>query len=235
MERYNELYAKNNFQNHLKNIFINMALAMGITAATAYAVYRSILHGGIFYKLMLNPLITILLTIAELGVTVVWRANLFNTEKRTCETLFYVYAFINGLTFGILPLIYSVGTLFTAFLYTMIFFICCAVIGYTTKMDLTRFGSILFAGLISILIGSLLSLIIPALRNSLALSYAGVLLFMVYTAYDIQKIKKNYASIENSDIRLQENFAVYGAFELYLDFVNLFLDLLRIIDKGKRD
>ncbi len=236
MDKTYDLYSSHNsFQKHLTSIFVKMAIAMALTSATAFGVYLNIVQGGAFSRLLANPLTMIVIIIAELAVTVSCRSNLFNTKKQLCKALFYVYAVINGITFGILPLMYNLGTLATAFLYTTIFFVCCAVIGYTTKKDLSSWGTVLFSGLITLIVVSLLSLVIPFLRNSMFISYAGVLLFMAYTAYDIQKIRKNYFAIDVEDVELLENFAVYGAFELYLDFINLFLDILRIIGNRSRD
>ena len=223
------------FESHLKSVFLRMAIAMGITAIVSYAIFLNITHGGFLAGIVLNPIFMIVLVIAELGVTIACRANLFNTSSNLCQTLFYLYAFLNGLTFGLLPLMYDFGTIALAFAYTTAFFVCCAVIGFTTKMDLTRWGTYLFAGLITLLIGSVLSIFIPFLRNSLILSFGGVIIFMIYTAYDVQKIKANFYNIDPSDAQLLDNFAAYGAFELYLDFINLFLDILRILNRRRND
>lgn len=235
MDNNYTLYSNRTFESHLKSVFMRMAVAMGITSIVSYAVFLNIVRGGFLAGIILNPIFMIVLIVAELGVTIAWRANLFNTTTNICQMLFYLYAFLNGLTFGLLPLAYDLGTITLAFVYTMVFFICCSIIGYTTKLDLTRIGTYLFAALTTLFIASILSIFIPALRNSLILSFGGVILFMIYTAYDIQKIKASYYAIDPTDEKLLDNFAVYGAFELYLDFINLFLKLLQILNRRRRD
>jgi FtsH-binding integral membrane protein len=108
-------------------------------------------------------------------------------------------------------------------------FFCCAIIGHTTNVDLTKFSGLLIGGLIALVVATILSLFIPVLRDSLIISYIGVLLFLVITAWDMQKIKQFYYGTQGGMGTLGGNLAVYGAFQLYLDFINLFLRILQIL------
>jgi FtsH-binding integral membrane protein len=120
----------------------------------------------------------------------------------------------------------------TAFLFTAVLFICCAVIGLTTNIDLSKLGGILFAGLLCLIIVSIVSFFIPVLRQSLFLSYAGVIIFLLYTAYDVQRIRVMYEACRNNSDYLNR-FSTYGAFQLYLDFINLFLNIIRIVSSSR--
>ena len=119
-----------------------------------------------------------------------------------------------------------------AFAFAAVLFFCCAIIGHTTNVDLSKFGGLMIGGLIALVITSIVSMFIPALRDGLLISYVGVILFLFLTAWDMQKIKGFYYGVEEG--RLKNNLAIYGAFELYLDFLNMFLYLLRILGRGSK-
>ena len=113
-------------------------------------------------------------------------------------------------------------------------FISCAVIGVTTDKDLTQFGTILMAGLIAMVLASVLAIFIPVLRNNLLFSYIGVALFLGITAFDTQKIKAFYYGT-NPGETIHENLATFAAFQLYLDFINIFLYVLRILGNNRNN
>ena len=110
----------------------------------------------------------------------------------------------------------------------------CAVIGATTHRDLSQFSTLLMGGLITLVIASIASIFIPALRDSLFLSYLGVIIFLGLTAWDMQRIKSMYYSVGGYG-QLADNLAIYGAFELYLDFINIFLYVLRIFGRNSNN
>jgi FtsH-binding integral membrane protein len=111
-----------------------------------------------------------------------------------------------------------------------VLFISCAIIGHTTSVDLSRFTGLLFGALLAVVIVSVLGIFIPALRGSLLIGYAGLIVFLGLTAFDMQKIKQYYYV---PDEKIKGNLAVYSAFQLYLDFINILLYILRILGNSK--
>ena len=172
---------------YILSVFRRMGMGLLITAGTAYAGYRSMLAGGIMFKIIMNYYMpfTIFTVIAQLGICFYLSSKLMELQSDMATMLFYSYAFITGLTFSFLPLTFGAVTVFSAFLFASIMFGCCLVIGYTTDKDLTQYGSLLMAGLLALLVTTLLSIFIPIFRESMVLNYAGVILFLALTAYDM--------------------------------------------------
>ncbi len=216
-------------QSYLTKVFTTMALGLGITAAVAIVGYINLINGGWMYSLLVNAgsLVSIVALVAELGICISLSRNLQTMNNATARTLFFVYSAITGFTFSVLPISFGVATVFSAFLFSAVMFASCAMIGHFTKVDLSSFRGILMGGLIALIIASVASMFIPSLANSLMISYLGIIIFCALTAYDLQRIKAYYYQTSGYDT-LQGNLAVYGAFQLYLDFINIFLYVLRI-------
>ena len=214
-------------QAYITKVFLLMGIGLGITALVAFLSYMSLVSGGFVAQLLANPFTLILLIVAELGIAVAMSAGITRFSTGLCRVLFFAYSALTGITFGVLPMVYGIDTMFVAFIFATVLFVSCAVIGYTTKVDLTRFSGILMAGLIAVVVLSLLSIFIPVLRNNLIIGYLGLLVFLGLTAFDMQRIKSFYYNgIEGE---MKENLAVFGAFELYLDFINILLRVLQIL------
>lgn len=227
---YQEAYTSQagSLRSYINKVFMHMAGGLGVTTAVAVLGYLSLYSGGLVYNLFTSsPIFTIVLVVAQLGIAIALGTGLTRFSTATCSILFYVYSAITGLTFSVLPLEFGVTTVFTAFLFAAVMFVCCAIIGHTTTVDLTKFSGLLMGGLIALVLTTVISMFVPALRNSLVISYIGILLFLVLTAYDMQRIKQFYYSVGEGTIK--SNLAIYSAFQLYLDFINLFLRVLRIL------
>lgn len=217
---------------YITKVFTMMGIAVLITAAVAFAGYMSLINGGLLYNAYMSGAISIgyiVCMIAQFGVCIFLSMRITKMETRTATILLYAYAALTGVTFSVLPMAFDIATVFTAFAFAAVMFFCCAVIGHTTSVDLTKFSGLLIGGLIALVVATVASIFIPALRDSLAISYIGVLLFLVITAWDMQKIKQFYYGTQGGIGTLGGNLAVYGAFQLYLDFINLFLRILRIL------
>jgi len=149
--------------------------------------------------------------------------------------LFLVYAAINGISFSFILLNYTSGTVLSCFLSASAMFGVMAVMGYTTKQDLTKFGRILFMALIGIVIASIINWFMQSSSMDYVISFIGVMVFTGLTAYDVQKLKRIGEGIEAEGAPAVEikKRAIMGALSLYLDFINLFLFLLRLF--GRRD
>lgn len=145
---------------------------------------------------------------------------------------FVAYSLINGISFSFIFFIYEIGSIFKVFLSTTALFAVMAIAGYATKTDLSKLGSILMIGLIGIVIASLINLFMHSAKMDYIISILGVIIFTGLTAYDVQKIK-NMGSEYQGDV-MSKKMGIMGALTLYLDFINLFLFLLRLFG-GRKD
>lgn len=171
--------------------------------------------------------------ILELIVAIVFRRKLFTMSKGKAWFCYILYSVLTGLSLSIVVLQYTFSSVAFAFGAALVLFVCMAIIGKTTNIDLSRFGSLLGVGLISMLIISLLNLFLfKSARINYILAVVGVVLFLIIIAYDMQNLKAIYQRGQAS-IELNEKLAIYGAFQLYLDFINLFLRILEIFGKRR--
>lgn len=146
--------------------------------------------------------------------------------------LFIAYSIINGISFSFIFYIYNIGSITKVFLSTTALFALMAIAGYTTKTDLTKLGSILMIGVIGIVIASLINMFMGSAKMDYIISILGVIIFTGLTAYDVQKIKNLGYQVDNSAVTAK--LGIVGALTLYLDFINLFLFLLRLFG-GRKD
>ena len=225
-------------QNYILNVFTHMGVGLALTAATAFTCYLSLIRGGIMYSFVFNgyPATMILMAVVQIGICIFLSVRLTKMNNATAMGLFYVYAVITGITFSTLPLYFGIVTMFQAFVFTALMFGSCVVIGKTTHVDMTRFSGLLLGGLIAIIAATVLQIFIPALRTdsfTLVICFAGIGIFLLLTIFDMQRIKQFYYSTPEGSL-LRDNLAVYGAFQLYLDFINIFLKVLRILASRNR-
>jgi len=168
------------------------------------------------------------LVIAQLGLVFWLASRVMHMSAMTAMTVFMGYAALTGLTFSSIFVVYTASSITSAFVVTAGTFGAMSFYGYTTKKDLTSWGSFFFMGLIGIIIASLVNIWLQSPAVYWVTTYAGVLIFVGLTAYDTQKIKQmNIIGNEGTEEDTKE--AILGALTLYLDFINLFLMLLRIM------
>ena len=172
------------------------------------------------------------LIIAEFGLVVAISAAINKLSLTTATLLFILYSVINGATLSFIFAIYTMSSIASVFFITAGTFAVMAVIGYTTKKDLTSMGKILFMALIGIIIATVVNIFLKSTGLEMIVSYLGVLIFVGLTAYDSQKIKQMLLTAPDAGEGAQK-LALLGALSLYLDFVNLFIYLLRIF--GRRE
>ena len=214
----------------LTGVYYWMTFALGISALCAWAVGTTPALTKLIFQ---NPILTGVLIFAELGLVIAVSWGINKMSAATATALFAFYAALNGITLGTIFLIYSLPAITAAFATTAGTFAVMAVYGSVTKRDLSKFGSILFMGLLGLIIASIVNIFLRSSGLDWIITYAGVLIFVVLTAYDAQKIKHLYIAM-GGDVETNKKIAVLGALTLYLDFVNLFLSLLRIFG-GKRN
>ncbi len=205
--------------------FLFMVVALLITAGAALTtspvIAMKMLMGNSFYILLF----------AELGIVLVSNWALSRNNAILGGVLFAVYSYLTGVTFSILFLAFTGSSIAVIFIVTAILFGIMAVIGLVTKKDLTSAGNLLLMGLIGIILASTANLIF--LKSGMVdtvICSVGVLIFVGLTAYDAQKIKNRVAMSDSSNVL---SLALMGAFDLYLDFINIFLKLLRLFGKRK--
>ena len=201
--------------------------------ATTALIAGSVAADKAMFQLIFgNPIIVIALIIAQLGLVVWLAARVNQMSAKTATMVFLGYSALTGLTFSSIFMVYPIATVGSAFMVTGGVFGAMSLYGYTTKSDLTSWGSFLFMGLIGIVLASLVNIWLASPAVQWVVTYAGVLIFTGLTAYDTQKIKAmNILGNEGTDEDTKE--AIIGALTLYLDFINLFLMILRIM--GDRD
>lgn len=232
MSEYNRVYtADQTLQQYITKVFAIMGSGLVITALVAGFGYWSLITGGWLYRIYSNyALYNIFFfgsMIAQIVICVSLGRGVMTMQNSRARFLFYLYSALTGVTFSILPLAFGTATVFTAFAFSAVMFISCAVIGHFTRTDLSKFSGILMGGIFALVLVSVLGMFIPAIGNSLMISYLGIAIFMGLTAWDMQKIKAFYYQSAGNET-LTGNLAVYGAFELYLDFINIFLYVLRL-------
>jgi hypothetical protein len=181
-----------------------------------------------------NQLIFFGLIMAELALVFSISARVDKMSAGTATTLFVVYSALNGVTLSFIFLVYARASIVSTFFICSATFLACSVYGWTTKRDLTSWGGFLMMGLIGIIIASLVNMFIRSSAVNMVVSYIGVLVFVGLTAYDTQKLK-NMALTQPGDLdaAVIRKGAILGALSLYLDFINLFLLLLRILGRGR--
>ncbi|MDD6181070.1 MAG: Bax inhibitor-1/YccA family protein [Desulfovibrionaceae bacterium] len=215
----------------MSHVYQWMTAGIGLTALTAWGVASS---PALTSMILGNSLIMIALIVAQFGLVIALGAAIHKFSAATATGLFLLYAALTGVTLSSIFIVYPVGSIATAFTCTAGTFLAMSIYGTVTKRDLTSMGSFLTMGLFGLIIASLINIF---LRNSvmdLVISCVGVLVFTGLTAYDTQKIRRFGADAPLDDATAIRRGAILGALELYLDFINLFLMLLRLFG-GNRD
>ncbi len=212
-------------QRFMVRVYNWMTTGLGITGMVAYTVADM----PVLTDLLLgNPIIAIALVIAQIGLVFWLASRVMQMSAQQATGIFVLYAALTGITFSVIFLTYTASSITSTFLVTAGTFAAMSFYGYTTKKDLTSWGSFFFMGLIGIIIASIVNIFLQSSAMYWIITYAGVLIFIGLTAYDTQKIKEmNILGNEGTDEDTKE--AIRGALSLYLDFINLFLMLLRLM------
>jgi FtsH-binding integral membrane protein len=213
----------------MRKVYVWMTLALVITGFTAYGVANS---PGILQAIYTNQILFWGLIIAEFALVFGVSAAINKLSLTTATLMFILYSVINGALLSYIFLAYTASSVATVFFITAGTFAAMAIVGYTTKTDLSSMGKILFMALIGLIIATLVNLFIKSDGLTMILSYVGVLIFVGLTAWDSQKIKQMLLQAPDAGEGAQK-LALLGALTLYLDFINLFIYLLRIF--GRRE
>ena len=204
-------------------VFLWMFIGLAITFGVGYYVS---LNANMLYNVFKTYYW--FLIIAELVVVIFLSVRIRKMKPMTAKILFCAYSFLTGLTFSSIFVVYQITSIVYVFGITSLIFLIFALIGYFTKMDLTKIGTYLFMILLGVIICSIINMFVGSSSFDLVITIICLIVFIAYIAYDIQIIKRNLYLIPEED-----NLAIYGALQLYLDFINIFLRLLQLF--GRRN
>lgn len=213
----------------MRKVYVWMALALVITGFTAYYVAT---NENLLMLIYSKPAVMWILIGVELAIVFGVTAAINKLSLPVATLLFVLYSVINGALLSSIFLIYTMSSIATVFFITAGTFGAMSLYGYTTKQDLTSWGKILMMALIGLIIATVVNLFMKSSGLEMIISYVGVLIFVGLTAYDTQKIKMMCMQAPDAGESMQK-LALLGALSLYLDFINLFIYLLRIF--GRRE
>lgn len=215
----------------IRSVYNWMAIGLALTGFVAYYVAHSASMANLIFG---NPLIFYGLIIGELGLVFFLSARVGKIESSTATALFVLYAALNGATLSFIFLVYTKTSIVSTFFICAATFVTCSVYGMITKRDLTSLGGFMTMGLFGIIIASVVNIFLRSEGMNMIISYIGVFVFIGLTAYDTQRLKAMALSQPAGiDAGVVRKGAIMGALTLYLDFINMFLMLLRIL--GNRD
>ena len=216
-----------NASDYMTRTYRWMASGLLITFAMAYITATTSL-------IYLVDSLYLVLTIAELALVFVLSSRVQNMSVDAARATFFGYALLNGMVLSYYFIVFSVGTLVMAFLATAVYFGLMAVYGTTTHKDHTGWGPRLMMGLVALIVTSLIGMLFGfGFGSSVLYCGIGLVLFMLLTAYDTQKLQQMYAYYAG-DPELAEKASIYGALTLYLDFINIFLYVVRLLGNNRR-
>lgn len=211
----------------MRRVYFKMFLAMIVTAVTSMFVAG---NEAILTMIFSNRMAPIVLLVLQVGVVLVLSGRIHKLSTPVASLLFYLYSVLTGVVFSVILLVYTASSIAYTFFITAGVFAAMSVYGYFTSNDLSRMGSILFMALIGLIVCSLVNIFVNSSTMDWIISFVGVLIFIGLTAWDTQKIKQ---MTQYADQSMAGKIATLGALNLYLDFVNLFLYLLRFFGDSR--
>ena len=215
MLQTNKLFAK---------MFLWLFVGLAITFSIGYYIQgneplvNKIFGGGNYF----------LIWIVELVVVIILSGRIRKLNPTVAAILYMCYAALTGLTFSTIFIVYQLTSIIFVFLISAIVVLIFGLVGYFTKLDLSKLSTLLFMALIALIILSVVSVFVDSESFNLGLTFLSLAIFLGYIAYDIQVIKRNLYGVED-----ENTLAIYGAFQIFIDFINIFIDLLRLFGKEK--
>ena len=216
----------------VRGSMIWMVIGLLITGGIGFMVYNgAIKENPIAYMILEKYWIFLIL---EVVAVLAFSALVYTANSSVLKLIFLIYSALSGLTFSVIGLRYAPDVIGSAFLGTLSIFVVLAVYGYFTRENLTRFVPLLTAGVIAMVLVSVVNMFLGNSAIDLFVSVLGVVVFTIYIAVDVNRIRNNIiACAVHEDADILNKIEIVGALELYLDFVNLFLSILRILGRGR--
>jgi len=215
----------------MRGVYAWMAAGLGITAVLAMTVASNQRFAQLVFQ---TPGVLLVLVIAQLGMVFALSGLVNRMAASTATALFLGYSALTGITLSAIFFVYPLPTILSTFLVTAGMFLAMSIYGHVTKRDLTSLGSFMFMGLIGIVLASVVNMFLHSDGLNMAISYIGVFVFLGLTAYDTQRLKDMGQSAAGNDAAVIRKASILGALSLYLDFINLFLMLLRVFAGNRR-
>ncbi len=215
-------------RSYMLSVYNYMASGVLLTGIVALLFAQSGMAAQIFQG---GGILKYVLMFAPLGFVLALSFGVARMSTATVQGLYWAYAAVMGLSLSTIFLVYTGSSIAQTFFATAAAFVGLSLYGYTTKRDLSAFGTFLIMGVVGLLVASLINMFLQSSALDLAISFIGVLLFAGLTAYDTQKIKSMYQYVRGSD--MMGKSVVMGALTLYLDFINMFLFLLRFMGNSR--
>lgn len=218
-------------RSYMLGVYNYMTLGLALTGFFALGTYAMVASNPALAQTLFSGPLYFVLLFAPLGMVLWLSFRIQSMSASTARTMFLVYSAVMGVSLAPIFMIYTGGSIARVFFITAAAFGSLSLFGYTTKKDLSAWGSFLFMGLIGIIIASLVNIFLASSALQFAISVIGVLVFAGLTAYDTQQIKTMYYEGDSSEVATKKS--VMGALRLYLDFINMFLMLLQLF--GNRE
>ena len=232
----NTFGARESIGRYTAKTFLIMFLGLAVTFGTAlWLAYTYMGNYLLMWSIVTtNGYIHLILAVAEIAVAIGMTSMLHRLSVTGAGVCFFLYAFLTGLTFSVLFLVYDIWSMIFAFALAGLFFLGMAIYGYLTDRDLAQLRPILLGGLLFLIVANLVMYFIPVFEVAdQVICSIGLVIFLGYTAYDTQKLQKYYAAYSGDEAMLSKT-AIFSALQLYLDFINMFLYILRLLGKKSK-
>ena len=217
---------ENGISKFFTKVYLWMFIGLLLSSISAYFTFVNPAMNSFVYSSF-----GLILTI-ELIVVITFSLLRRKVSPIGAKIMFIVYSIISGLTLSSIFIVYKLSSIMVVFLSAAIMFGLLALYGYFTNQDLTSFGKLLIFGLLAVIIMSIINIFVTSQSFDITISIISIIIFLGLTAWDMQNLKRIYYYYENDSVALDKS-AIYGALDLYLDFINIFLDLLRLFGKSR--
>lgn len=218
-------------QKSILEAYLWMFAGLLLTGLTSLCFFRF----GWMYTILMNfPAAMWLLPVIQIGIAISFSFMMAKASPMTLKIMFLAYAFTMGISLSSLFYVYTEGTIYVAFFVSALYFGCLALIGFTTKKDLSKFGSIALAALLALIISQVVMMLFRIAMPARLLSVIGLIIFAGLTAWDVQRLNTTMLYAQGQPLQ-QQKYAIYFALELYLDFINIFMYVLQLIGMGSNN
>lgn len=231
MQEYTSSYSESGIRKAILKSYMWMALGLIITAGVSYVMYSTGLLLCILYAM---PFLSFVIMFAQIALCFMMSSAMHSATSQKIKTYFIIYAITMGITMTSIGYTFDIGAIAIAFGISAFYFACLVFIGTTTKKNLTGLGTICMAALFALVISQIFMMLFRFPMNLRLYSIIGLLIFTGITAWDVQRMNQILV-YNDGNVMEQEKIAIYFALELYLDFINIFLYILRLIGAGSDD
>jgi FtsH-binding integral membrane protein len=219
-------YYSTGLRSYLTKVYNYMALALGVTGLVAFLTVFS----GLFQVIRSNPVLSVVVTLSPIALVFFMSYRLQRLSAQSTVSIFFIFSALMGVSLSYIFVIYTAESITRAFFITSIMFGSMALYGNNTKRDLTSMGSFLIMGVWGLIIASIVNIFLGSSPLYFAISFVSVAVFTLMTAYDAQRIKDIYYKYNDGSEVATTKLAILGATNLYFDFINIFLNLLRLLN-----